>query len=344
MKAIHLFIVCMMLGASNASAQTLGGQSTFNFLKLPASPILTASGGVNVSYKTNDVGLSINNPALLDAALHGQVNLSFNGFLGGVKTYSTSGALHHEKSNTTLGAHIYFLDYGSIPQTDAAGNSSGTFRPVDFVVQVSAGRQYLQNWRYGLSMKFIQSSYQQYSSNAIAFDVGVLYQDSSNQFAASLAAKNMGFQLKTYNGDPEELPFDLQAGFTKRLAKSPFGFSVTAQHLQRFDILYNDTVYNASNELESSNGFVEKLVNHFVIATHVYLGSQLEATLGYNLLRRRELNMGPGGNGLNGFSMGLRVKFQKLQVQYARSYYQSGVANNQLGLNLQLNKMFGLGD
>ncbi len=280
---------------------------------------------------------------MLNEALHSQVNVSFNRFLAGIKTYSTTAVTHHSASNTSFGGHIYFVDYGSIPQADAAGNVSGEFRPVDFLIQVGAGRRYLERWHYGMNFKFIQSSYQQFKSSALAFDVAVLYRDSANGFTASLLAKNMGFQLKTFTGEQEELPFDLQLGITKRLANAPFAFSVTAQQAHRFDLNYNDTVFNNENELSPGNGFVNKLTQHFVVASHIYLGKQLEATIGYNHLRRSELNAGSSGNGLNGFSMGLRANFRKLQILYARSNYQRNISFNQIGITVQLNQFFGAG-
>jgi hypothetical protein len=300
-------------------------------------------GGVNVSYKTNDVGLTANNPALLSSDLHSQLGLCFNNFLAGIKTYSLTNAYQYEKWNTTFGGHIYFVDYGSIPQSDAAGNVNGNFHPVDYVVQVSAARQYLERWNYGASLKFINSSYQLYKSSAIALDFGVLYSDTSNKIFASILAKNMGVQIKTYAGEAEDLPFDLQIGITKRLAKAPFGFSVTAQHLHQFNTLYNDEGFNSQNNFSSDDNFFNKLLNHFVVASHIYVGNNLEATLGYNYLRRQELNIGSSGNGLSGFSMGLRIKFSKLQILYARSNYQRNISYNQFGLNLKLNEFSGLG-
>ncbi|MFL5808788.1 MAG: hypothetical protein ACJ749_04655, partial [Flavisolibacter sp.] len=157
----------------------------------------------------------------------------------------------------------------------------------------------------------------------------------------SLLAKNMGGQLKTYAGEFEDLPFDFQLGITKRLAGAPLGFSFTAQQLHHFNISYNDTAFNNENGIVSENKFFNKLMNHFVIATHIYLGNNLEATIGYNHLRRSELNIASAANGLNGFSMGLRVKFSKLQVMYARSNYQRNIAYNQFGLTVQLNQLFG---
>jgi hypothetical protein len=139
------------------------------------------------------------------------------------------------------------------------------------------------------------------------------------------------------------LPFDLQVGLTKRLRNAPFGFSFTAQSLHRFDILYRDTLFDADNNFVTQEKFINKLMNHFVIATHIYLGSHLEATLGYNSLRRSELNVGNSGNGLNGFSTGLRIRFQKLQIFYARANYQRNISYNQFGLTLKMDQLFGLG-
>jgi len=319
--------------------QTIGGGSAYNFMKLPATPLLTALGGVNTSYKTNEVGMSANNPAFLNSVLHSQLGVSFNNFLAGIKTYSLTGAYEYEKWNTVFGGHIYFVDYGSIPQTDAAGNVSGNFHPVDYVVQLSAARQYLERWTYGGSLKFINSNYQLYRSSAIALDFGVLYSDSSNEFYTSLLAKNMGVQLKTYAGEGEDLPFDLEVGITKRLAKAPLGFSFTAQNLHQFNTLYNDESFNTANNLSTDNSFVNKLFNHFVVATHIYVGNNLEGIIGYNHLRRQDLNIGSSGNGLNGFSMGVRIKFSKLQILYARSNYQRNVSYNQFGLNLKMNEL-----
>jgi hypothetical protein len=109
-------------------------------------------------------------------------------------------------------------------------------------MQVSASRSYLEKWNYGATIKFINSNYGQYRSNGVAMDIGVLYSDTAHLFYASVLAKNMGFQLKKYNGaDPDDLPFDLQVGITKRLENAPFSFSVSAHHLHRFNMQYNDT-------------------------------------------------------------------------------------------------------
>lgn len=326
------------------AAQTIGGNTVFNFLNLPNTPQLTALGSINTSQVSNDVGLAFNNPALLQPSMHSQMNAVFNGFYSGISSYHLSLGYHSQKLNTNFLWGVNYLNYGSTQQTDAAGNLLGTFRPTDWVMQVSASRSYLDKWNYGASLKFISSNYGQYRSNGVAVDVGVLYHDTASLFSASLLARNMGTQLKKYDGtDPGDLPFDLQVGITKRLANAPFGFSVTAHHLHRFDIAYKDTLFNNENGFENGGGTADKLFRHFVFATTVYLGDKVEVTAGYNHLRRQELNIGKGGNGLNGFSLGAALILDKLQVRYSRAHYQNNSGYNQFGLNMVLNKYFGLG-
>ena len=333
--------------ALNMSAQTLGGSSVFNFLKMPNTPQLTALGGINLTQPSNDVGLAFANPALLRPGMHTQLNPVFNSFYADIKTYQLALGYRSEPLKTNFLYGLHYFSYGSINETDAAGNDLGTLRPTDWVMQIAASRAYLQRWHYGAALKFVSSNYGQYRSNGIAMDVGVHYSDTAHLLSVSLQAKNMGFQLKQYAGtDPADLPFDLQVGLTKRLKNAPLSFSVTAHHLHQFNIAYNDTSFNNDNDFDnvSSAGFsLDKLFRHFVFATTVYIVDRVEVQAGYNFLRRKELNIGSGGNGLNGFSFGAAVLLNKLTIRYARAQYQSNTGYNQLGLNLQLNQYFGLG-
>ncbi|HEX4875532.1 MAG TPA: type IX secretion system protein PorQ [Chitinophagaceae bacterium] len=343
---IILAVLAFLLNTKGFT-QTLGGNAVFNFLKLPNTPQLSALGGVNISNPSADVGLAFNNPALLSPAMHTQLNTVFNSFYGGIKVYHLSMGWRNESLKTNFSGGLNYFSYGNTTQTDASGNELGTFRPVDWVMQVSASRNYLNKWNYGATIKFISSSYGQFRSTGLAADIGVLFRDSVKLFTASVVAKNMGTQLKSYTGSlPDDLPFDLQIGFTKRLLKAPFSFSITAQRLHRFDMLYNDTLFNNANGFENASSkkiTFDKLLNHLVIGTTIYLGDKVELQAGYNFLRRRELNIGNISNGINGFSMGAGVLLGKLQVRYARAYYQSNTAFDQFGLTMKLNEYFGLG-
>jgi hypothetical protein len=342
------FVIPILFFSGISNAQTIGGSSAFNFLKLSNTPQLTALGGVNVSQTSRDAGMAFYNPSLLTPNMHTQINAVFNNFYAGIKALHLSLGYHNTKLNTNFLWGVHYLSYGDITQTDASGNILGSLHPTDWIMQISASRNYLEKWNYGATLKFINSNYGQYRSSGVALDVGVLFHDSAKLFSASVVAKNMGFQLKKYYaGNTEDLPFDLVAGVTKRLSNAPFGFSITAQHIHQFDIRYNDTTFNNDNIFGPNNNnkkfTFDKIFRHIVIASQIYIGDKIEISLAYNHLRRQELNIGKSGNGVNGFSAGVGVLFNKLQVRYARAYYQNNTAYNQLGLNIQLNQYFGLG-
>lgn len=342
----NCLIIFIFFLNTDLSAQTLGGQSVFNFLKLPATPQQTALGGLNLTKSSDDAGMAFHNPALLTPAMHTQLSTAFNAMYGKIKNYTLLFAYHHRDLNTNFLWGLNYFDYGSIVQTDAGGNIMGNFKPNDWVMHLSASRTYLQKWKYGGTIKFISSNYGQYRSNGIAVDFGVMYSDTAAAMSIAVLGKNIGTQLRKYDGtDPDDLPFDLQLGITKRLASAPFSFSLTAHHLHRFDILYQDENFNNENGFEnvrSGRFTLDKLFRHFVFATTIYLGDKVEVDVGYNYLRRKELNIGQGGNGLTGFSMGAGLILPRLQVRYARSAYQNNTAYNQFGINMTLNKYFGL--
>ena len=331
-----LLLGCMAMHTA-LRCQTLGGNAAFSFLKLPNSPQLSALGGVNVSNINNDVGMAFNNPSLLRAEMHQQLQVSFNAMYAGIKNYSSQFAYRYDKWQTNFAAGVHFLDYGSIPQTDAAGNVLGSFHPADYVVQVSASRKYLEKWYYGATLKFINSNYGIYRSNGIAMDAGVSYYDTTHLLQVSLVMKNMGTQLKAYTGTrADDIPFDLQAGITKRLAKAPIQFSVTAHHLHQFNIRYNDTTFNNENGLSQNGGGAvpDKFFRHIVFSAQAFITDKIECTIGYNYLLRKELAITNTPNGFTGFSAGVGVLFRKLQIRYARNHYQNNSGYNQFGLNI----------
>jgi hypothetical protein len=320
-------------------SQTLGGDATFNFLKLPASPQLTALGGLNLAVPGRDISLAAHNPAQLVPSMHGQVLASFNLMYAGIRQLHAMGGWHHRRWETDFAAGIQYMHYGSTLQTDPAGNILGSFQPRDYAVYLSASRRYLERWRYGMTLKFAGSQYSIYSAGAILADMGIVYADTANLLQVGFLARNMGVMTGTYAGQGEDLPFDLQIGVTKRLKYAPLQFSVTAQRLHQFDILYRDTTFNIDNTGDpGSDGFFTKLFRHFVFAAQGFVGDKVELTIGYNVLRRAELSIANTANGLTGFSYGVGVTLPRLQIRYAGSQYQNGTGFHQFGVNVDLGK------
>lgn len=340
MKLTAVILLTFVFG--RLAAQTLGGNTVFSFLDLPGTPQLTALGGINNSVITDDAGPSFNDPALLRPSMHGEISASFSTLYSGIRNYGCWAAVHKASWQTTFAVGVNYLDYGNVTQTDAAGNILGDFRPSDYVVQAAASRRYEKKWFYGMTLKFIHSAYGYYRSSGLALDVGLNYYDSANLFQAGLTLRNMGIQLSPFPGTTRgDLPFDLSLGLTKRLAKAPLQFSFTAHHLQQFNIRYNDTTFNNYNGFDQDNKNAafsfDKLLRHFILAAQAFPEEKVEITVAYNYLRRKELNIGPAGNGFTGFSFGLGVLLKKLQLRYARGFYTNTTGYNQFGLDLRLN-------
>ena len=334
MRKLNILIFFFFLSISSKT-QTLGGNTIFNFLNQSNTAQLSALGGINISNIGNDVGMSFQNPALLRPQMNQQVNTSFNNFFAGIKNYSLNSAFYLEKVNTNFAIGVNYFDYGIITQTDAAGNILGVFRPNDYVAQLSTSKQYKAHWWYGATFKFMSSNYAQYKSNGIAFDIGIVYYDSTNFLQASVVVKNLGTQLRTYDGSStkQELPFDLELGITKRLQHAPIQFSLTAHHLQAFNIYYNDSTFNIAEGMDNSGiSGLQKLVNHLIFSTQFFVSDKIEVTAGYNFLRRTDLNAYSVANGLNGFTMGVGVLLRKLHIRYATGFYQQNMFH-QFSLN-----------
>lgn len=328
-----LFSFLFFCFAFGLKAQQLGGRTLFPFTKVSGSPQLTALGGINVSQFTKDIGLSFQNPALLTRAQEGQAQFVFDSYLGNIRQYQVMTGHYLPKQDIMIGGGLQFFDYGRIQQTDAAGNILGNFRPVDYLVQVMVSRRYMERWNYGFTLKFMHSAYGAFRASGLALDAGIVYTDTSRGLQVGWTAINMGTALKRFAGtENREMPFDMRLGVSKKLANAPIQFSITAHHLHQFNILYDDSTLPASSS--TLGVFGEKVFRHFVLGAQFFIGERIELSAGYNYLRRKELNAGSAGNGLNGFSMGVGVLIKKLQLRYARTYLQGRQSNNQIGLSL----------
>lgn len=330
---MRILILILIIGnCLNVSSQTLGGNASFNFIQQSNAALLSALGGYNISTINNDVSVTFNNPALLRKEMHQQFSFSFNNFLAGIKNYSVSSAFYNHKYQTIISGGIHYFNYGVFTQTNAAGNILGQMQASDYALQISMCKQHKENWYIGATLKYLNSNYAAFQSNAIAVDVALNFLDTTKFFQAAFVVKNMGTQLKKYSSqsNKQELPFDVQLGITKRLPKAPFQFSLTAYHLQSGNILYNDTLYNLSegnDAFKHKNYTAEKILSHLVIAAEIILNKQIQINTGYNFLRRFDLNVYNTANGLNGITMGLTLKLKKLHFNYATGFYQQNMFN-----------------
>lgn len=335
---VNLFTLgCLLLAANPIAGQAIGGNAVFNFITLSPSAKTSALGGVNISHLDADLGMAVYQPALLNKDMDGQIHLSVKPFLASINQYNFNAAHYLNSARTTIGWGVQYMDYGTIPMTDIAGNELGSFRPNEYALQISAASTYQNNIKIGASLKFVQSKYGIYHSNGIAADVGMVYSPYSGLTQWALLVNNIGVQLSKFN-QKENLPFNITAGMTKKLAGSPFQFSLTAQRLSIWDNTYNDPLYNNLEGLNAPNKY-QNIFNHLVIATEINLGPSVNIDLGYNFLRRFDLNVQNQKNNLNGFSAGCSFKVNNLQMQYANAFFQNNL-NHHFTIIYQIKKKY----
>jgi len=331
------FLVLWMLVFAGLAAQTLGGSSAFNFLRLQLHPQAGALGGRNVSHFKADLGMVSENPSLLRESHHAVVSANFTSLAPSITGLYAAGAYHLEKKATTVALGITHLGYGEQSETDASGNTLGTFKAYDQSLGVTVSRIYNKKWYYGSTLKLINSRYGAFASQGLALDVGLNYYDEKRMIQFGFAAKNMGVQIKSYGNGKEDLPFDLVLGMTKQLEKAPIRFSLTGQRMHQFDLLYNDTLFNETNfGRQPRANLGTKIFSHFVLGADILVGEKIVLTGGYNVLRRRELRIQNFASGLTGFSYGFNLNLQRLRCYYARTHYQSALSHHQISFSFTL--------
>ena len=334
MKLRYIFAI-VMLWSLNCFAQE--GASAYSFLEVPSSSHAFALGGTNITVIDDDINLMEQNPALLGPEIDMQVGFNYMHYLGasnfaGVRYGMAAG----DRGAWSIG--IQYLGYGTMSQTEADGSVVGTFSPQDVVFSGMYAHDFTDRLRGGINVKMIYSSYEQYTAFAMATDLGLNYYDPDHDMSLSLVLKNLGGQIKRFDNDYDRLPFDIQLGWMQRLGSSPFQLSITAWHLNKWNLPYYDMEDNGSEIRVLKQSFMCNLFRHLVFGLQYAPSDKFYIALGYNYKTRTDMST-YNRNILSGFSIGagLKVKSFALGVAYAQPH-KSG-SSIMLNLSTNLNEL-----
>ena len=299
-------------------------ESAFQFLQLPMSSHAAALGGDNTSIIEDDITLAFHNPALLTNA-HGRT-LSFNYMSYLQKTNIASAAYNMEvgeRSEVAFGAH--YLNFGSMKNTDAEGNIIGNFSAKDMALMMVYSFDFSSRLSGGVTGKFIYSNYEQVYSLALGVDLGLNYYNPDYMFSASIVARNLGGQVKSYDETQESLPFNLLVGFSKELEHAPLRLSLTLTDLDKWQA---EDFYNTTD-----NSWKAIFLKHLIIGADLYPTSNTYISAGYNFLLRSELKNN-AKRSLEGFSIGGGIQTQRMKVGI--SYGKYHIAASSLMMNFAI--------
>jgi len=302
----------------------IGGTTGYQFLEQPISARVAALGGNVAAVNDNDLNIGFVNPSLINSGMDNSLALNYINFFTGTNYSSIQYANTFKKVGSFMGT-LQYMDYGKIDYADENGNLGGTFGAYDMAFTVGWGRQLDSLFSIGAAAKFIYSSYESYSSFGMAVDVAGTFQSKSG-WTMSLVARNLGMQLSTYTpgADRDPLPFDLQYAVSKRLAHVPFRFLLIYDHIEKWDLTYNDPanpsdgydpITGEPQEKKGFSKFGNQFMRHIIIGTELYIGKNLILRGGYNYRRRQEMKV-EDKMAMVGFSWGFGVRIYKFRINY----------------------------
>ena len=317
-----------------------GGESTYQFLNLVASPRQAALGGkvfTNVDY---DVSQGISNPATINWDMDNQLAVNYSSYLGGISYGTAAYAYSVDRRNQTFHAGVTYINYGSFDGYDENGVSTGTFTGNEAALSFGHARRIgYSDFYAGGNVKLITSKLEQYSSLGFAFDAAILYINDKLDFNATLVVRNAGMQITTYAGQNEPLPFEVALGLSQTLEHVPIRWHLTFENLQEWPIgrpnparVTTDLEGNQTNE---KIGFLNNLMRHTIIAAELFPDRGFNLRLGYNFRRAEELRILEQRN-FSGLSFGIGIKLNTMRFSYTHSRY-SGASNASFfGLQIDL--------
>ena len=296
----HILLLLTILSVTIAGAQE--SKEVYSFLRLPVSAHAAALGGDNITFMDDDPTVIFHNPALLNNVSDKSINVNFMTYMEGSNTASAS-FVRAFKERATWGVSAQYMAYGSIKETTVDNVETGTFSPKDIALAGSFAYMLGNNISGGITGRFISSTIANYSSAAVAVDLGVNYFNETIGMSVSAVAKNLGGQIKAYHDDFERIPLDLQIGISKQFERAPLVLHATMNRLNNWE-----------------QGFIK----HLAVGADIKIGQTVYLAAGYNFRRSSEMkiteNEGSSSHGA-GISLGAGLQLQRFKLQLAYAKY-----------------------
>jgi len=177
-------------------------------------------------------------------------------------------------------------------------------------------------------------------------DLAAAYYIPSKLITAGFVIKNIGGQLTSYAGADEFAPLNVMFGISKRLEHLPFRLSVTANYLNRWNLLYdnpdgenNILILGETSNRSKFSEFSDNLFRHINFAGEFMLGKNggpFRLRFGYNYKKSREMTVYPYRS-FAGFSFGFGLRIKKIRFDYAYSIYHLAGGKSHFTISTNLN-------
>ncbi|WP_068596244.1 type IX secretion system protein PorQ [Vaginella massiliensis] len=329
MRKIYHFLMLFLLYHSAAMAQD--GTRVYEFLNITTSARQAALGGNAQTSWDADPNMSLWNPALMNTDMHGQVGINYVSYIADVN-FATFSTVYQLSDYDYVSLHGQYVDYGKLIGADDFGNLTGDFKANDAAIILGYGREISDFFSVGANVKYINSRIESYTSSAVAADVGISYHNFDDRINVSLVARNIGSQIKTYDGKTEKMPLQINLGVTHRLEHVPIELNMTLHDLQKFNI---SKPYNANGQ-EVSNG--RKIIDHVSLGVELFPEQGFNLRLGYNFKRGNDLAV-EDLRSFSGLTYGFGIRVNAFRFEYAHANYHKSGGANHFGLVVNLDRL-----
>lgn len=277
---------------------TAGSGSTFDFLRTDVGARAGALGG-SILTLADDPNLVFYNPAGLATLSRRRVSFGYFKHLLDINSANASWG-EEVPGFGYIGAGAIYMNYGEFQRTGEEGQNLGTFGAGELSLSVAYADGLTDRLRYGTAVKFIYSTIGDYSSSAVAVDLGARYSAVPDRVELGISLLHLGTQLDPYATVGEDLPLDLRVGV-----------AVSPEHLPATFIA---DIHRLTDKRDS---FTERFKS-FSVGVEFVLSPNVFLRAGFNNERRQDLGVGPGaGSGLAGFSLGTGIATGDYQFDYS---------------------------
>jgi len=338
-KRIVLFL--SLFACFQVSAQ-IGGETVYNFLSLTNSARIAALGGNQIAINdSTDLNLPYHNPAMLREGMANHLLFNYVNYMTDINYGYVSYAFPGFRYGM-MAVGMHYINYGNFTEATEEGVITGNqFKAGEYALQVTYAYA-LKNWQFGISLKPVFSNFESYRSWGIASDIGVAWFSKNNFTTAGIVARNFGTQITTYyeNGLRESLPFDLPAGISQKLAHAPIVFSLTANHLNHWNLAKPEEDESSEDLFtEPAESTVKQLMRHLLLGIEILPSPHFTIRAGYNYHLRQELRVEQRVSTV-GFSLGFGVHIHRFHLDYSISQMHIAGAANHLSLAVNLNRYY----
>ncbi len=276
------------------------GTSGFEFLRTDFSPRTSAMAGSWTAMRS-DINGVFHNPAGLASLQERQFMFNYMKYVLNING-GNAGYSQRVENIGQLSAMIVYFDYGIMDETtDEVIRTGRTFGASDIAFAVSLSDYLDDRFAYGVTIKYVHSSIENYNATAFAMDFGLIYEAPfEDDLFLGISVLNFGQSLTAFIQTKEDLPSTVSIGVSKKLAHLPLVLNVNLNYLN-----------------ENENDFMDR-IKKFSIGGEFTLSSKLRLRLGYNNDLHDDLET-INGAGFAGVSAGLGFLWNKFRFDYTFS-------------------------